>query len=118
MKLVERKGVLIAVLEPHERIMQPSDLLDIMSDVGYWHGCRKVVVDAAALPEGFFDLSTRIAGELLQKCSNYRLSIAITGDFSSYGSKSLRAFMYECNQGNLICFVPDVHTACERLGES
>jgi hypothetical protein len=46
----------------------------------------------------FFDLSTRVAGDILQKFSTYHTYIAIVGDFEKYPSKTLKDFIYECNK--------------------
>ncbi|WP_245598686.1 DUF4180 domain-containing protein [Sporocytophaga myxococcoides] len=53
----------------------------------------------------FFDLSSGLAGEILQKFSNYRIKLAIIGDFTAYPSKSLKDFMYESNKLGNINFV-------------
>ncbi len=49
----------------------------------------------SSICDDFFDLSTRLAGEILQKFINYHVKIAIIGDFSIYTSKSLKDFIYE-----------------------
>ena len=75
----------------------------------------RVVLDRSAFPEGFFDLSTGVAGEILQKFVNYRVKLAIVGDFSVDTSKSLRDYIRECNRGRDICFVPSRQEALDRL---
>jgi len=69
----------------------------------------------SAIGEKFFHLNTKIAGEILQKFINYRVKIAIVGDFSAYTSESLKAFIYECNKGKDIFFLPDEKKAIEKL---
>ncbi|WP_083996437.1 DUF4180 domain-containing protein [Desulfosporosinus acididurans] len=54
--------------------------------------------------EDFFDLKTKLAGEILQKFVNYHVRIAIVGDFSGYKSKSLKDFIYESNNGKDVFF--------------
>ena len=46
-----------------------------------------------------------IAGEILQKFSNYRVRLAIVGDFTKFTSNSLHEFIYESNKGRFIHFV-------------
>lgn len=49
------------------------------------HGTQTVLLYAANLPMGFFDISTGEAGELLQKLRNYRIRLAVVcppGEFS------------------------------------
>ncbi len=53
----------------------------------------------------FFQLSTGLAGEILQKFTNYHAILAIVGDFSQEQSKPLRDFIYESNKGSHIFFV-------------
>ncbi|MPN57700.1 hypothetical protein SDC9_205394 [bioreactor metagenome] len=43
------------------------------------------------------------------------MKIAIVGDFSVYNSKSLRDFIYECNNGKDIFFLQDENKAIEKL---
>ena len=75
----------------------------------------RIIINKAAICKEFFDLSTKIAGEILQKFINYRKRIAIIGDFSIYTSKSLKDFIYECNKGKNIFFTSDVEQAIKRL---
>lgn len=63
----------------------------------------------------FFDLSTRIAGEVLQKFVNYKTAVAIVGDYSGYTSKSLKDFIYESNKGQSVFFVDSVELAVQNL---
>ena len=41
----------------------------------------------------FFDLKQN-GGEILQKFSNYRIGLAIIGDFSKHESKSMKDFIF------------------------
>ena len=65
----------------------------------------------------FFDLSTKIAGGILQKLINYKMKLAIIGDFYAYESKALKDFIHECNTGNNIFFVEDEAQAIYSLGK-
>ncbi len=69
-------------------IKDTQDALDLMADCGY-HGASRIIVYEHNLNPAFFDLKTRLAGEILQKFSNYRVRLAVVGDFSKYNSKSL-----------------------------
>ncbi|PHD99048.1 hypothetical protein COF43_15045 [Bacillus toyonensis] len=68
------------------------------------------------ISEDFFDLKTGLAGDILQKFINYKVKIAIVGDFSMYTSKSLKDFIYECNKGNNIFYLATEQQAIEKLG--
>ena len=63
---------------------------------------------------GFFDLSTRLAGGILQKFVTYQVKLAIVGDFQD-DSASSKAFIYESNRGTEIFFVKDVETTKTKL---
>ena len=55
------------------------------------------------------DLSTRIAGEVIQKFTNYRMRLAFVGDIAARveASRSLRDFVYESNKGSQVWFLND-----------
>lgn len=63
----------------------------------------------------FSSSGTQLAGEILQKCSNYRIKLAIYGDYSGYTSKPLHDFIYESNLGNDFFFVSAREEALEQL---
>jgi hypothetical protein len=60
-------------------------------------------------------LKTTLAGDILQKFSNYNVKLAIVGDFSIYTSQSLRDFIYESNKTGRIRFVNTIDEAIEAL---
>lgn len=74
-----------------------------------------MIVRKMNVTEDFFDLKTRIAGEILQKYTNYKMKLAIVGDFGVYASKSLRDFIFESNKGTQVFFLPDEKAALEKL---
>jgi hypothetical protein len=74
-----------------------------------------IIIHKENLPELFFDLRSGLAGEILQKVSNYRLRLGVVGDFTGYESESLRDFIYESNKSNKIIFVDTLEDALKRL---
>ena len=78
-------------------------------------GCDAVMLHAESLAQAFFDLKTGVAGEMLQKFSNYRMKLAIIGDFTVYKSRSLRDFIRESNGGKTVFFVDSVERALAKL---
>ena len=74
------------------------------------HEAALVAIPVARLADDFFRLSTRLAGDVMQKFVNYNLRLAIVGDISHWlaDSKALRDFVYEANKGQSIWFVADV----------
>jgi len=85
-------------------IANVSDALDVMGEL-YQPDVKKIILyEENFLPE-FFDLSTKLAGEILQKFAQYGIQAAIIGDYSKFKSKSLKDFIYECNKSGKILFV-------------
>ena len=78
-----------------------------------------IAIPKERLHAEFLDLSTRMAGEFLQKMVNYRRTVALLGDFSAEAaaSKSLRDFIVECNRGQQIFFLPDLGALQARLAK-
>ena len=91
-----------------------QDMLDIMADANYQGAINMIINESNIVPD-FFNLKTRLAGEILQKFSNYNMRLAIVGKFERYQSESLQAFMIESNRGDRVFFVPDVQTAKQKL---
>lgn len=106
----------IALISTDEIIMKDTQsALDLIATVQYETDCDKLIVYKSSVADDFFDLSTRIAGEILQKFINYHKKIAIVGDYSKYTSKALKDFIYECNKGNSIYFVETIDEALLKL---
>lgn len=95
-------------------ISKPQDVLDIFGDL-MATDCERVIIHEHNLHPDFFDLKTRLAGEILQKFSNYRVKVAIVGDFTKYNSKSLQDFILESNKSNYVFFADNTESAIERL---
>jgi hypothetical protein len=104
------------IISPHVVISNAQDALEIMANCSY-QGAGKIIVHEHQLAPDFFDLKSGIAGEVLQKFSNYRNLLAIVGDFEKYEGKSLRDFIYESNKMGRISFVGTVNEARERLAK-
>lgn len=85
------------------KIESVQDALDILAEASF-SGCDRMIVQKDMLPESFFSLKTGLAGEILQKFSNYRVKLAIVGNFDNIKSSSLKSFIYECNKGNQVFF--------------
>ncbi len=114
--IVKENDIDIAVVNRSEiLIIDVQSALDFIMTVQYETDCNRIILNKSAICEDFFDLSTRIAGEILQKFVNYNVKIAIVGDFSVYTSKSLKGFIYESNKGKDVFFLPDEKQAIEKL---
>ncbi|SDC13611.1 protein of unknown function [Paenibacillus sp. UNCCL117] len=113
---IETAGGTIAVVSGSEiLITDVQSALDLIATVQYEADSNRIVMHKSLLSEAFFDLKTRLAGEILQKFINYRVKMAFVGDFSVYASRSLKDFIYECNNGSDFFFVPSEQEAIERL---
>ncbi|WP_160137390.1 DUF4180 domain-containing protein [Chryseobacterium sp. c4a] len=95
-------------------IQSAEDGLDLMGNI-YYQGFDKVVLYEKNITPDFFDLKTKIAGEILQKFSNYRIGLAIVGDFSKYESKSMKDFIFESNKTKHVNFVETLEQALENF---
>lgn len=82
------------------------DAVDLMSAASE-NRASWIVIPAARLGDDFFELRTRIAGEIAQKFAMYGAKVAIVGDISRRiaASQSLAAFVAESNRGESLWFV-------------
>lgn len=80
-----------------------EDGLELLGNL-YYQDFDRIIIHQKNIAPEFFDLKTGIAGEILQKFSNYRVRLAIVGDFGNYQSKSLPDFIFETNKGRQIHF--------------
>ena len=95
-------------------IKTAEDGLDLLGNI-YYQGFDRLILHEKNLTPDFFNLKNGMAGEILQKFSNYRMRLAIVGDLSKYASKSLKDFIYESNKAGHINFVHSTDEAVERL---
>ena len=91
-------------------IQNPDDALDLIGNL-YYQGFDKIIIYEKNLTPDFFDLKNKLAGEILQKVSNYRMKLTIIGNFSNLKSKSLNDFIYESNKGNQVNFKESLQEA-------
>jgi hypothetical protein len=85
--------------------------IDDLFGIIFQHRCSAIIIKRECLADGFFDLSTGVAGEILQKFSNYRKRLAIVGDYADIRNKALKDFMYESNKTGQILFVGSAEEA-------
>jgi hypothetical protein len=81
-----------------------KDIDDVFSLL-FAYNCSKIIMKKENIVNDFFDLSTGIAGEILQKFSTYHKRLAIIGNYTNIKSKSLKEFIYESNKTKQIIFV-------------
>ena len=68
------------------------------------------MIPTSRIDDAFFQLRTRVAGEIVQKFVNYRLHLVVLGDISSWMQKSqaLQDYVRESNQGHALWFMRDL----------
>lgn len=95
-------------------ISTTEDGLNLVGNL-YYQNFDAVIVQENHITPNFFDLKNGMAGELLQKFSNYRVRLAIVGNFAMYLSKAVKEFIYESNQRKQINFVNSTEEALNVL---
>jgi len=84
-----------------------DDGVDLLGNL-YYQGFDRVVLHEKNITPTFFDLKTKLAGEILQKFVQYNMPLSIIGDFSKFESKALHDFIYESNKGKHINFINSI----------
>ncbi|MGH9196170.1 MAG: DUF4180 domain-containing protein [Acidimicrobiia bacterium] len=107
-EVVERDGV--RIVRCTEEIGRVDDAVELISAC-FEASSRRLLIESRYLPEVFFDLSTRFAGEFLQKLQNYRIRIAITIDASSEHSDRFKEFLAEAKGGKAFRAFEDMDEA-------
>ncbi|HEX2208801.1 MAG TPA: DUF4180 domain-containing protein [Longimicrobium sp.] len=78
-------------------------------------GAGALLIDRDALPPEFFDLSTRVAGTMVQRLALYGIRMAAVVPDPSIHSPSFQDFAREANAGSQFRFFPDREQAIEWL---
>ena len=105
------------VISEEEIITSASEALDLLGNI-YYQGFNKLILYKKNITPEFFELKNGMAGEILQKFSNYRVQLSIVGDFLNLESKSLRDFIFESNEGKQINFLPSKTKALDLLSSN
>ena len=114
-KFITANNIKIALPDTEDYLIsETQDAVDLLGEA-YMENCSRIVVFEKNLNADFFILSKGLAGDILQKFSNYRIKLAIVGDFTKYKSKSLQDFIRESNKGNSVWFVDNLDIALNVL---
>lgn len=89
----------------------PADVITRCIESGH----RLLLADHGALPPEFFDLSSRFAGELVQKLSQYGIRMAGVVPDPTVHSQPFQDFFREANRGTQVRFFPTREEAVEWL---
>lgn len=113
--ITEYKNKRYVQLQATELLLQkPQDAGDLVGHCFSEQADGLIIFEENIHPD-FFELKTKLAGEVMQKFSTYRLQLAIIGDFTKYESKSLRDFMYESNKAGHTIFAKNIEEALSML---
>ncbi|MFJ7203883.1 DUF4180 domain-containing protein [Streptomyces sp. NPDC098789] len=117
-RLVTHHGVPVLVCAADgPPIATEQDALDHLIGAAYQHAPDVVAVPAQRFDDAFFDLSSGVAGAILQKFVSYRLRLVVVGDIAHHlrASKALPDLVRESNRGTHAWFVDDLDALADRL---
>ncbi len=116
-KLLSHKAnglIFLEICSEEQIIDKEQDALDLLGEL-YGKCYDGIIIHERNIASSFFDLKTRLAGDVLQKFSNYCVRLAIVGDWSKYPSHSLSAFIMESNRGKIVNFATSIEEAVKLL---
>jgi hypothetical protein len=94
-----------------ERIASARDFLNLLVNCA----TDTIVIEKDALVPDFFDLRSGLAGECLQKASNYGRRLIVLGEYGDIPGKALKDFIYESNRTGKVIFSGDLEGAIDLL---
>lgn len=97
-------------------VHNPGEGLQLLVDL-YYQDFDKIIIHEKNITPDFFDLKTGIAGEILQKFSNYRVRLVIVGEFIRFPGQSIKDFIFESNKGRQINFLDSVELGVGKLSK-
>ena len=114
MRITEAGGIRVLHVEGDGAPISTAN--DVIGDA-WSEEATLIAIPVERLDPAFFDLSSLVAGEFLQKIVNYRLRVAILGDIGEFTARSgaLRDFVWESNRGTQVWFLTDEAELLARL---
>jgi hypothetical protein len=91
-----------------------ADLLELLA-LAAENSTNLIMLNETNFSPDFYNLKTGLAGEFLQKFSNYRMRVAILGTFSTIRSERFRELMHEANKGTELRFTDNSSEALDWL---
>lgn len=93
-----------------------TTVLDLVGDA-LGQRAEWIALPVARLDPDFFSLRSGVAGEVVQKLTNYRLRLAVLGDIAPLtdASTALRDWVREVNRGSTVWFAADLDELAGRL---
>jgi hypothetical protein len=108
-------GVEIAEIIADELVITSTEDGSDLAGSVYFQGYNKVIIYEKNIIPAFFDLKTGIAGEVLQKFSNFRIRLAVVGNWSLHTNVRIQEFISEINKFGHINFTETKEEAVRRL---
>ena len=114
--LLNKKGQIIyAVCTSGGSIIKDEQsALELLMNAQY-QGALAIIMEESCLDVSFFNLSSGLAGSILQKFSNYGGRLIIVGNFEKFRSQALNALIFECNKRKQINFAGTMEDAIALL---
>lgn len=115
LRFEEHAGEQVASLVGAElAVSTEQDAVDLIGNASF-AGARGLLLEAGQLAPEFFDLTSGLAGAVLQKAINYRLKLAVLLPTAKERGGALSAFINESNEGNHVRFLSDRGAALDWL---
>lgn len=117
--ITETHGHRVLTVDSGTALGSESDAVDLIGHA-FSAEAAVVVVPAELVDERFYELRTRVAGDVMLKFTNYQVRLVIIGDLTERleASESFAAFVRETNKGRDIWFLTDRAELDERLRTS
>lgn len=108
-------NISIAVVSSNEVIIKDvKSALDLLAKARHVYDCNNIVINEDAILHSFFDITSKQAGEILNKVINYKFRIAIIGQFKAC-TKRMKEFMCQSNKGSSVFFLKNAPEALDKL---
>ncbi len=100
----------LVILSAGKPLASEQDALDIVGACMEYE-VSQVLIHASALADDFFDLSSRLAGNILLKLGNYRVKTVVVLDDGQKLTEKFEEFMAETNRGTSFAVFRDKEDA-------
>ena len=115
--IADINGISIAeIISDKTELKNTQDAVDLIANCAY-QGAYGIIIREENVIDSFFDLKTKVAGDILQKFSTYNSKLAIVGDFTKFPGNSLKDFIRESNKTGRISFVGSIEDARKCLAK-
>ena len=93
-----------------DMISRVEDVVDLIGLCGS-HRTRKLIIHSDHITGDFFDLKSGLAGEIMQKFSNYSMKVAVVLDLQGSFHPRFSEMVSESNRSDFISFFENPETA-------